>query len=291
MTRAPYVIITPAHNEEAFIERTILSVIGQTLQPLAWIVADDNSADRTGAIVERYAARHSFIRLVRVRRPEGRHFGNKVRAFNRGLSEAQGLDYRFIGNLDADISLEPHYFEALLGEFEEDPRLGLAGGMVSTCMGGAFVSQEVAPDSVAGAVQLFRRRCFEQIGGYPALPLGGIDSAAEITARMKGWKVRTFPGLRVLEHRRTGTASARPLASKVREGRRFQSLGYGFPFLLLRCVYRSMDRPRVVGSAATLYGYLKGVIEGRPVVLPRETVRFLRAEQRDKLLRLLGLSS
>ena len=160
----PYVILTPAHNEEALIEKTIHSMINQTVRPLKWIVVNDNSTDRTGEIVKRYASDYDFLRLISLKRSGERHFGNKVTAFNRGLSEVQGLDYRFIGNIDADISLENDYFEKILREFEKDLNLGVAGGMVSTSMGDKFVSQNVALDSVAGAVQLFRRGCFEQIG-------------------------------------------------------------------------------------------------------------------------------
>lgn len=262
-------------------------MINQTIRPVKWIVVNDNSTDRTGEIVEQYAAQHDFLQLVTLRRSGDRDFGNKVRAFNRGLTETQVFDYQYIGNLDADISLEKDYFEKILREFDRDSNLGVAGGMVSTCIGDRFFSQEVALDSVAGAVQLFRRGCFEQIGGYLALPQGGIDSAAEIMARMKGWTVRTFPELRVLELRRTGSATNRPLAARLKEGQRFHSLGYSFLFLFLRCVYRSMRRPRVVGSAATFFGYLKGVISGNPIALPRDVVDYLRAEQRGKLMRLL----
>lgn len=282
-----YVIITPARNEEAFIEGTIQSIINQTVRPFMWIVVNDNSTDHTGEIVAQYASQHDFLKLVNLRGSVERHFGNKVRAFNHGLAEAQVCDYQYIGNLDADISLEKDYFEKVLREFEKDPNLGVAGGMVFTYIDGKFFSQDVALDSVAGAVQLFRRECFEQIGGYLALPQGGIDTAAEIMARMKGWKTRTFPDLRVFEHRRTGTATARPLASKVKDGQRFQSLGYDYLFLCLRCVYRLMDRPRVLGSAATLYGYFKGTINRVPIVLPPDVVRYLRTEQRGKLMHFL----
>jgi glycosyltransferase involved in cell wall biosynthesis len=282
-----YVIITPARNEEDFIEKTIHSVINQTVRPLKWIVVNDNSTDRTREIIEQYLVHHDFLQLINLSGSAERHFGNKVRAFNHGLAEAQIYDYQYIGNLDADISLEKNYYENVLQEFCKDSNLGIAGGMVSTCIGDKFVSQEVASDSVAGAVQLFRRQCFEQIGGYLALPQGGIDAAAEIMARMRGWKTRTFSELRVLEHRRTGTATAQPLASKVKDGQRFQSLGYGGLFLCLRCVYRLMDRPRVIGSAATLYGYFKGVLNRSPIVLPTDVVKYLRNEQRGKLLRLL----
>lgn len=284
-----YVIITPARDEDAFIEKTIHAIINQTVKPVRWIVVNDNSTDKTGQIVERYAAKHGFIQLITMTQSEERHFGNKVRAFNRGLSEAQALEYRFIGNIDADISLEKDHFEKLLGEFAADPQLGIAGGMVSTCIGDRFISQNVALDSVAGAVQLFRRDCFEQIEGYLALPLGGIDAAAEIMARMHGWKVRTFPELSVLEHRRTGTAKASPLGARIREGRRFYSLGYNWWFFGLRCVYRSMELPRIIGSGASIVGFLLGMLRREPIVLAPEVVRFLRTEQREKFLRKLNL--
>ena len=223
-------------------------------------------------------------------REEGRHFGNKVHAFNEGLARMKDLDFAFVGNLDADITLEASYFAKLLGEFEADPKLGLAGGMVHTTVNGQFVSQEVALDSVAGAVQLFRRRCFEQIGGYRPLPNGGIDAAAEIAARMNGWTTRTFAELPVREHRLTGsTTSSSPLASRIKEGKRMYSLGYGLLFFGLRCLYRCFEQPAFVGSFAALYGYLRSAISRAPRDMSQEEVRFLRSEQRSKLMRSLGL--
>ena len=281
---AHYVVVTPAHNEEAHIERTIISMLGQTVRPLRWIVVSDNSSDRTSEIVAMYAQRHPFIRLIDLKRSGERHFGNKVRAFNAGLAELRALDYEFIGNVDADISLESDYFEKVLAAFADQPALGIAGGMVSSRIGARFVNQNVSADSVAGAVQLFRRKCFETIGGYVALPLGGIDAAAEIMARMKGWRVRTLADLTVLEHRRTGTACGPPVFSKFKEGQRLRSLGYGFSFLFLRCLYRSLDQPVLLGSMATLAGYLQSALGRDPLVLPPEVVRYLRSEQRRKLL-------
>lgn len=285
-----YVLITPAHNEQAFLEKTIESVVSQTVRPLLWVVVNDASTDATREIVERHARQHDFIRLVNVERAPGRHFGNKVHAFNRGLEEVRGLPFEFVGNLDADISFGPRYVESILAELEQDPKLGIAGGMVHSLLGEEFVSQEVALDSVAGAVQLFRRACFEQVGGYLPLPLGGIDTAAEVTARMHGWKVRTLPEQSVLEHRRTGSATSRPLSTRIKEGRRMQSLGYGLLFFLLRSAYRSLESPVLVGSAAAVFGFIGGRLRGDPVVLSPEATRFLRAEQMRKLKRLVRLA-
>lgn len=285
-----YVLITPAHNEQAFLEKTIESVVSQTVRPLRWVVVNDASTDATREIVERHARHHDFIRLVNVERAPGRHFGNKVHAFNRGLEEVRGLPFEFVGNLDADISFGPRYVESILAELEQDPKLGIAGGMVHSLLGEEFISQEVALDSVAGAVQLFRRACFEQVGGYLPLPLGGIDTAAEVTARMHGWKVRTLPEQSVLEHRRTGSATSRPLSARIKEGRRMQSLGYGLLFFLLRSAYRSLESPVLIGSAAAVFGFISGRLRGDPVVLSPEATRFLRAEQMRKLKRLVRLA-
>ena len=283
------VIITPAHNEEAFITKTIESIINQVLKPVVWIVVNDGSSDSTAEVVERYKARYSFIKLINLERSGNRHFGNKVHAFNQGLELARHFEYDFIGNLDADISFECDYLQRLLAEFQKDPVLGLAGGMVASYIDGKFVRQNVSLDSVAGAVQMFRRSCFEQVGGYVALPLGGIDATAEILARMKGWRVRTVPELSVLEHRRTGSATASPLRSRIREGRRLYSLGYTWWFFVFRCIYRSMEQPRIIGSGAAIAGFLLGMLRGEPLALAPEAVRFLRTEQREKFLRKLRL--
>lgn len=287
--KARYVLITPAHNEERFLARTAESVIAQTVRPLRWVVVNDGSTDRTAEIVGQFGAQFSFIKLSNRDRTPGRHFGHKVEAFNRGLAEVRNLDFDFIGNLDADITLEPTYYETILREFERDPELGIAGGMVHTRAGERYVSQAVALDSVAGAVQLFRRECFEEVGGYKALPLGGIDAAAEVSARMHGWKTRTFPQYRALEHRFTGSATARPFSSRLKEGRRMYALGYSCLFFGCRCACRALERPWIVGSLVAYFGFFESMFRRRPVLLPPEVVRFLRAEQHGKLKRLLRL--
>jgi glycosyltransferase involved in cell wall biosynthesis len=282
-----YVIITPAHNEEAFIEKTIGSMVAQTVLPMKWVVVNDGSTDRTGQIVEGWAKRHGFIQLVYLRRDEGRNFARKALAFDAGFKEIRNLPFDFIGNVDADMSFAPEYFGNILKDFESDLKLGISGGIVYTKFTDKFVSYDTTPDSVGGKVQLFRRECFESVGGYLPLKDGGIDTAAEIMARMNGWKVRKSFENKTFEHRPTSFTWGTPLKAKMREGSHFHSLGYDPVFYLLRCIYRLKEYPFFLGSAAALFGYVKNMVRQRPIVLPAEVVKFLRAEQRAKLSKAL----
>jgi len=161
----PYVLITPARNEEAFIERTILSMIRQTVLPAKWVIVDDGSTDSTASIVKQYLGSYDWIEMVQMPQRRDRNFAAKVAAFNAGVKLVKGAGYSFIGNLDADISLPPNYYEDIISEFERDPGLGIAGGIVCSKNRYGFTTDDTAPDSVAGAVQLFRKECFDQVGG------------------------------------------------------------------------------------------------------------------------------
>ncbi len=281
--RAPYVVITPARNEAEFIEHTLRSMVAQTVPPLRWVVVDDGSTDRTAEIVAGYAARFDFIRLVRMVRDPKRDFAKKVGAFNRGLDELHDVEFDFIGNIDADMSFGPEYFDRVLASFDHEPRLGIAGGIVYTRFTDTFKTYDYTSDSVGGKVQLFRRQCFNDIGGYRALPWGGIDATAEIMARMHGWTVRKTLEAPAYEHRPTGFAYGNPLQIKFFEGRRFYSLGYDPLFFALRCVSRATEYPFVLGSGVALARYAWALVRREAHALPDDVVRFLRTEQRGKL--------
>lgn len=282
-----YVLITPARNEELFIRKTISCVLAQTLKPSRWVIVDDGSTDRTAEIVAPYVTNYSFISLLKIQSRAGRSFGKKVAAFNAGLSLLKKVDCAFVGNLDADVSLAPDYYENIIAEFERDSRLGIAGGIVYTKIGRKFISYDSAPDSVGGAIQLFRKKCFDQVGGYLALKYGGVDAAAEIIARMKGWKVKKFPEHLVWEYRRTGSAEEGIVQAKYKEGARFHSLGYSPLFYLLRSAYKLNQRPFVIGSTLALLGFLSAKARRYPVCLPPDAVSYLRSEQAGKLRHIL----
>lgn len=281
--RHEYLLITAAHNEEKFIEGTIKSVISQTWLPKKWIIASDASTDSTEKIVERYASEFDFIELVCIQKNHARSFASKVYALNAGLEKIDLRECKFIGVLDADISFEKSYFANLIAQFESDPNLGLAGGFIYEERYGNFRTRSGnSIRSVAGAIQLFRRECYESIGGILPLRYGGEDWCAEVMARMNGWQVRAIPQLKVFHHKPTGTGAG-VLKYWYHQGFMDHSLGSHPLFATIKCIKRLRAKPYVVGALARLAGFVCAYLrkEARPV--PKEFVNYLRMEQKNRL--------
>lgn len=286
-----YVLLTAAYNEEAYIGRTIESVAGQTLLPQRWVIVDDGSTDRTNEIVQSYAAKYPFIRLVRIQEKHARNFGAQVMAINRGLEQLRDVDYGFIANLDADLSFEPTYYHKLLQKFDEDPKLGLAGGFIyEQGDDGVFRSRLMNTEySIGHAVQMVRRECYDSIGGWVAMPYGGQDWQALVNAQMRGWRIKAFRDLPVCHHRPTGGADRR-IRNLFREGRMDYSVGSYPLFEVFKLARRIRLRPYVLSSFVRLSGFLWGywLREERPV--SPDFIRFLRGEQKNALRKLFHLS-
>jgi poly-beta-1,6-N-acetyl-D-glucosamine synthase len=279
-----YVLISPSRNEAHFIENTLESVVSQTVLPLKWVIVNDGSTDATAEIVARYAARHSWIELVNRPVRKERHFAAKVYAFNAGLERIQQLQYEIIGNLDADVSLDADHFEFLLSKFSQDSRLGVAGTVFTEPHGyNSAIDSFEGQAYVSGQCQVFRRQCFEEIGGYVPSKIGGIDWMAVTTARMIGWNTRSFREKSFLHHRILGTADRGIIASNFAYGKKDYVLG-GHPlWQIFRCMYRMTKPPYAVGGVALSAGYLAGFLTRADRPVSRELMRFHRSEQMLKL--------
>src|SRR5438445_278526 len=251
-----YVLVTPARNEAAFIEKTIKSVVSQTILPVKWVIVSDGSTDGTDDIVRKYAVDHPWIELVRMPERHERNFAGKVHAFNAGYARMTDLKYAMIGSLDGDISFDEDYFSFLLSKCAEDPTLGLVGTPYRDPLDQTCDYRSVNIDYVSGACQLFRRECFEEIGGYVPLKEGGVDDVAVITARMKGWKTRTVTDKVCLHHRTHGAAEHSILMTWFKDGALEYALGGHPVWELFRTVYQMTKRPFVVGGLMLSAGYV-----------------------------------
>jgi glycosyltransferase involved in cell wall biosynthesis len=279
-----YVLVTPSRNEEALIEKTIESVIHQTVLPLKWVIVNDGSTDSTGAIAERYAAGHDWIEVVNRPVRKERNFAAKVHAFNAGRERLREVNYEIIGNLDSDVLLDKDHFEFLLGKFRDEPRLGVAGTVFREEGGyNSGTDSFEGQNYVSGQCQVFRRDCFEEIGGYFANKAGGIDWIAVETARMKGWKTRSYREKSFFHHRPLGTADRGVLAASFSYGKKDYFLG-GHPLWeLFRVSYRMTKRPYIVDGLALGLGYGLAAVRRLKRPVSKELMAFHRREQMRKL--------
>ena len=281
-----YVLITPARNEAQFIELTLQSMITQTAPPLRWVIVSDGSTDGTDDIVRKYAADHPWIVLLRMPERAERHFAGKVHAFNAGYESVKHLPFDIVGNLDGDVSFGPGHFEFLIDKMAENPRLGVAGAPFRE---GTFQYDYRFSniENVWGGCQLFRRACFDAIGGYLPLKGGCIDHVAVISARMHGWKTQTFTENVCTHHRPMGTALQGVLRAKYKLGVKDYSVGNHPLWEFARTLYQMKHRPFIVGGLALGWGYFWSLVRRKEVPLSSELVAFVQREEIHRLKRFL----
>ena len=279
-----YVLITAAKNEAQFIELTIKSVITQTVLPQRWIIINDGSTDTTEEIVKKYALKYPWIELISLPVSNDRNFGRKAIAFNIGYQRIMDLDFDIIGNLDADISFNNNYFSFLLKKFLEFPELGVAGTPFRE--GGKQYDYRFSNiEHVSGACQLFRRKCFESIGGYIPLEAGGIDLYMNIRARMAGWKTRTFTEMFCVHHRKMGAAKKNKLSFAFDGGYHDYLMGVSFIWQFLRSAYRLISDP--IFSFCIMAGYSWALITRPKRLVEKGMIEFVRNEQRQRIRKLI----
>jgi glycosyltransferase involved in cell wall biosynthesis len=287
-----YVLLTAARNEAAYIEHTLRSVTAQTVAPERWIIVSDGSTDATDEIVGRYAKRFSWIELVRRAERKERSFAGKAEAINAAYAQLAGVAFEVVGNLDADISFAPDFMAFLLARFADDPALGVAGtpyveqdGASATHSAHGFSNRE----HVSGQCQLFRRACFDAVGGYLPIKGGAVDWIAVTTARMRGWKTRSFSERQFFHHRKMGTAASGPLAARFHYGRKAYYVGGHPAWELLRGVFSMRDRPWILGGLMFQLGYLWAALTRVHRPVSPELIAFHRSEQMRRLRSLLHI--
>lgn len=284
-----YVLITPARNEEAYIEKTIQAVVAQTILPRKWIIVSDGSTDRTDDIVKKYLPDHPWIELIRMPEHRDRHFAAKVMCFKAAYEKVKNTEYDVIVSLDADITFEPDYFEFLLRKLADFPELGVVG--TPFVEGSSHYDYRFTNiEHVSGACQMFRRECFEDIGGYIPNKDGGIDWIAVTTARMKGWKTRTYTEKTCIHHRIIGTGTHGNVMRWFKQGRKDYLLGSHPLWQVFRSLYQMKQKPYVICGSLLLTGYIWSMVKREKRPISRELIIFNRREQMQRLKKIFSAS-
>jgi biofilm PGA synthesis N-glycosyltransferase PgaC len=307
MREPNYVIITPARNEEPHLPKTIESVASQTLQPQQWILVNDGSTDDTGRIMDRAARQHSWMKAVhRSDRGFRKSGGGVIEAFYDGYAQLPAANpqpstssrsraphstlssqpstssWDYLVKLDADLSFDASYFSDCFERFDAEPKLGIGGGTICGLIDGVLVAESGGDPSfhVRGATKIYRRACWEAIGGLMQAP--GWDSLDELKANLLGWKTSTFRDLKLHQHRQTGDADG-SWKNWVKNGLANYITGYHPAFMLVKCVRRGLHTGSVTIPFGLGWGFLSGYLKGVPQAEP-EVIRYVRQQQIRRLL-------
>lgn len=281
-----YVVITPARNEGRGIEETIVRMASQSVLPSQWVIVNDGSQDETAEIIEEYSRKYCWITVVH--RPD-RGFrspgGGVVEAFMDGYRRLAPRDWEYIVKFDADLSTDPDYFERCLARFRVEPKLGVGGGTVYHLAGEEIVTEPNPVFHVRGATKIYRRACWNALGGLLAAP--GWDTLDEVKANMLGWQTRTFADVRVLQRRPTGSNDG-VWRDSVKNGRADYICGYHPFFMFAKCLKRLFQKPYAIDSLGHIYGFVAAYWQGISQVNDPALICYLRRQQ---LRRIFGMKT
>lgn len=264
-----YIIMTAARNAERTLGRTIEAVVSQSVRPRRWVIVSDGSDDRTDVIAQSYADQHDWIRFTRREKPAAefkrveRAAPGKSAALAEAYASCSELSFEYVANLDADITCPTDYYERVMAVMDGNEAIGIAGGAVRNILpdGKPAPGGFYKPDFVAGAVQMFRRPCYEGIGGYK--PYGHEDCIAALEARTQGWEVRNILDI-VVEHHPPREGYATDWRSKVPTCVYLGNMHYIMrePIWreIPRCIKRAFARPFILGGCAMGVGYVAAAL-------------------------------
>ena len=284
-------VISPVRNEAERIGQVIDAVARQTRRPDRWMIVDDHSTDGTLAIARAAEAELPFLTVIEAPEQSLPAGADRLEAaadavaFNWALKQAED-NWDYVAKLDGDIVLSEGHYERALAEFARDPTLGLIGCYLEVEDDGRWVRQAGPDYHVNGAVKLYRRACFEEIGERQGqagiLERLGWDTIDETYARMAGWRTRSLDDIRAKHLKPSGSVGGE-LRGKARHGLCVWICHYPLWIVLARGARLALARPYVVGGAAFVLGYLRAALLRRPRVPDPAFRRYVRRELRGRL--------
>ena len=277
-----YVIISPVRDEELYIEKTILSVISQTIQPAKWIIVNDGSVDKTPVIVQKYSSKHKWIYLLN---KENRGYAEPGRgvmeAFYVGYNHIKNIeDHEYIVKLDGDLEFQANYFESLFKEFEKNSKLGIASGVCMIERKGAWEREKHPEYHVRGPSKVYKKACWKDIGGL--IRRKGWDTIDEMKALSLGWETKSFRNLPIIHYKPTGYNTG-AYKWAIMGGKSDYYCGYHPLFIIAKGVKRIFQRPYIIGGLLIIYGYFNEYIKNGERIKDDDLIKFIQKQQINRL--------
>jgi poly-beta-1,6-N-acetyl-D-glucosamine synthase len=277
-----YLLVSPCRDEAQYLRRTLDSVALQSVPPALWLVVDDGSTDETTAILQEYAKRLPYLRVITRTDRGGRQVGpGVIEAFYAGLNEVNLEDFDYLCKLDMDLDLPVRYFEILMERMESNPRIGTTSGKPWFVhpKTGALVREVCGDEMSVGMTKFYRVACFKEIGGFVRQVMwDGIDCHR---ARMLGWIAESvdLEPIRFVHLRPQGASHKGIWTGRLRAGFGQYFMGTSPLYYLAVAIYRLPAHPVLIGSVAMLWGYVRSWLKGLPRYDDPEFRKFLRAYQ------------
>jgi len=282
-----YLLVTPCRNEAQYIRTTLETTCSQTVLPACWIIVDDGSTDETPSILQEYAEKFDFIKIVNRQDRGKRAVGpGVVEAFYEGLAQANLDEYDYLAKFDADLELPKRYFERTIELMEEDRYLGnLSGKLFERRSNGTLFEERTGDENAVGPVKFYRTRCFKEIGGFVReVSWDGIDGHI---CRMLGWIAKSVndPEMQIIHLRPMGSSQKNILVGRVRWGRGKYFMGSAWYYMVASALYRGIEPPYIIGGLALFYGYLKALFTRHDRYDNPKYRRYLRRFEFSQLIR------
>jgi len=280
MEKFKYIVVTPTKNEEKYIEKTIISMLNQRIKPIKWIIVDDCSTDRTAEIVSSYCEKYDWIELYHLNRNKGRRPGSGViEAFEFGLHQVKNVDYDYIAKLDSDVMFDSDFFAKILTAFKQDTNLGICSGAWHDLVGEKPVLKPMFSKHTAGQTKVYRRDCYEDIGGL--IHFKGWDLYDNICANVRGWESKWLPDARHIHLRPEGIEKGR-ITEEFNIGRYEGRLRYSLFFAAAKAFKRMMAQPYIIAGLAQIFGCLYGILFMH-CIGTKEERKYLRSQQYQRM--------
>lgn len=268
-----FYIIIPAHNEQSSIGLTINSLANQTLLPKQVVIINDNSTDKTEDIVEGYAEKHDWIKLINSKSSNQHLPGSKIiNAFYKGYETLDG-DYDIICKFDADLIFPNNYLETLANHFKSNNRLGMASGFCYIEKNGEWALENLTrKDHIRGALKAYRKACFLEIGKLK--PSMGWDTVDELLAKYYNWDILTDETLHVKHLKPTGISYN--IASKHLQGEAMYKMRYKFIITFISALKLAYKKKSLILFKNYITGYFKAKKEKPDFLVSKEEGQFIR---------------
>ena len=195
------------------------------------------------------------------------------RGFDFGIDhlDRNGIDYSFLGLVDADTIVERHYFEKLITEFQKNRKLGLVSGGLFQRRKGRLVFERTDKNSPRGTGRLWRKACYLQTGGYLA-SLAPPDVISNAKAKLLGYEIRQFQSIVAIQLRVTSSAEG-VWKGLTKKGKSWHYLNAHPTLVLMNVIHFTTEKP-YYGGLAFFLGYFAAFLRRDPKINDEDIKRY-----------------